>query len=63
MTRCPDILGIDGTREVRVDRTIQETIVNPIIGWLVEPEDSPGTYVFQIWADDLLLCEKSFFLE
>lgn len=63
VTRCPDILGIDGTREVRSDRTIQETIVNPIIGWLVEPEDSPGTYVFQIWADGRLLCEKSFFLE
>jgi hypothetical protein len=60
VTRCPDILGIDGTREVRFERTIQETIVNSIIGWLVEPEDSPGTYVFQIWADDLLLCEKSF---
>lgn len=63
VTRCPDILGIDGTRELRSDRTIQETIVNPIIGWLVEPEDSPGTYVFQIWADGRLLCEKSFFLE
>ena len=63
VTRCPDILGIDGTREVRFDHTIQETIVNPIIGWLVEPEDSPGTYVFQIWADGRLLCEKSFLLE
>ncbi len=63
VTRCPDILGIDGTREVHFDRTIQETIVNPFIGWLVEPEDSPGTYVFQIWADGRLLCEKSFFLE
>ena len=63
VTHCPDILGIDGFREVRVDRTIQETLVNPIIGWLVEPEDSPGTYTFQIWADDRLLCEKSFLLE
>ena len=63
VTRCPDILGVDGTRELRFDLTIQETIVNPIIGWLVEPEDSPGTYVFQIWADGRLLCEKSFLLE
>lgn len=63
VTRCPDILGLDGTREVRFDRTLEETLVNPFIGWLVEPEDSPGTYVFQIWADGRLLCEKPFLLE
>ena len=63
VAHCPDILGIDGTREVRFERTLEETFANPFIGWLVEPEDAPGTYTFQIWADGLLLCEKSFLLE
>lgn len=63
VTHCPDILGREGTREERFDRTIEATSVNPFIGWIVEPEDAPGTYTFQIWADGRLLCEKSFLLE
>ena len=63
VTHCPEILGIDGTREVRFELTLEETLANPFIGWLVEPEDAPGTYTFQIWADGHILCEKSFLLE
>ena len=45
-------------------RTMQETIVNPFIGYLIETNDlnSSGVWLMQIKCDDRVLCEKRFFL-
>lgn len=45
-------------------RTIQETIVNPFIGYLIETNDlhSSGAWLMQIKSDNRVLCEKRFFL-